>query len=122
MQSINTLAWFPGLLLKLTIYNFMASFTLSGMFRTKSHKPFAIPVTIVAMCICMIPAMRKSRVIMLLASDQVFPWIILPVTIVLPLLVLIVYFFRRKTLESAIAAMKGRLPVKQAQTPPDSPK
>ena len=102
VQSLNTLAWFPGLLLKLTIYNFMASHTLSGIFKTKSHKTFVIPVTVLSFLICMIPMMQKASVIMLLASDRVFPWIILPFTFVLPLILLIVYLIRRKKINSIL--------------------
>jgi spore germination protein KB len=106
VQSINALAWFPGLLLKLTIYNFMASYTLSGIFKTKSHKTFVIPVTIMSFLICMIPMMQKSSVIMLLASDQVFPWIILPFTFVLPLFILIMYFVRRDEIREILKKRK----------------
>jgi spore germination protein KB len=107
VQSLNTLAWFPGLLLKLTIYNFMASYTLSGIFQTKSHKTFVIPVTIMAFLICMIPMVQKSSVIMFLASDQVFPWIILPFTFVLPLLLLIMYFVRREEINEMLKKRKA---------------
>lgn len=107
VQSINTLALFPGLLLKLITYNFMASNTLSGIFKTKSHKIFVIPVTILSFLICMIPFMHKSSVITLLASDQIFPWIILPVTFVLPLLILTVYLIRRKKVNSILNKKNG---------------
>lgn len=107
VHSINTLAWYPGLLLKLTIYCFMASFTLSGIFKAKSHKPFVIPVTIASLTVCMIPVMQKSSVIMLLASDKVFPWIILPFTFVLPLILLIVFLVRRKKINSILAKKKA---------------
>jgi hypothetical protein len=85
----------------------MASYTLSGIFQTKSHKTFVIPVTIMAFLICMIPMVQKSSVIMFLASDQVFPWIILPFTFVLPLLLLIMYFVRREEINEMLKKRKA---------------
>ncbi len=106
VQSINTLAWFPGLLLKLIIYCFMASYTMSGVFKAKSHKSFVPLITGLSFSICMIPMMQKSSIIMTLASDQVFPYIILPFTLVLPLLLLIVYLIRRKRINEILEQKK----------------
>lgn len=96
LQSFSTLAWFTGIQLKLTIYSFMASYILSGMVKAKSHKGFVIPLAVIAFIICLLPFMNKSSTLELLRSDQVFPWITLPVIFVLPLIIVIVYFFRRK--------------------------
>lgn len=96
VQSVNTLAWIMGMLLKLTIYSFMASYVLAGLVKAKSHKGFVIPSAIVAAIVCLLPIMNKSSTIELLRSDQVFPWIIFPVIFVLPLMMIIVYFIRRK--------------------------
>jgi len=96
LQSISTLAWFTGMLLKLSIYSFMASYILSGVVKAKSHRGFVIPLAVIAFIVCLLPFMNKSSTIELLRSDQVFPWIILPVIFALPLVLLIVYFFRRK--------------------------
>lgn len=106
VQSINTLAWFPGLLVKLTIYCFMTSFTLSGVFKAKSHKGFVPVITGLAFFVCMIPMMQKSSVMMFLASDKVFPFVILPFTFVLPLILLTVYLIRRKKINRILAQKK----------------
>jgi hypothetical protein len=107
VQSLNTLAWFPGILLKLSNYGFMASHTLAGAFGTKTHKPFVLPVTLISLGICMIPVMRKESVIMLLASDRVFPFIILPFTFGLPFLLVLIYFFRRKKINPLLEQIKS---------------
>lgn len=106
VQSINTLAWFTGLLLKLIIYCFMASYTLSGVFKAKSYKSFVPLITGLSFSVCMIPMMQKSSVIMRLASDEVFPFIILPFTFVLPLILLIVYLIRRKKINEILEQKK----------------
>jgi uncharacterized membrane protein len=74
----------------------MASYILSGVVKVKSHKGFVIPLAVIAFVICLLPFMNKSSTVELLRSDQVFPWIILPIIFVLPLIIVIVYFFRRK--------------------------
>lgn len=107
VQSLNTLAWFPGFLLKLIIYCFMASYILSGVFKTKSHKSFVPLITGLSFAICMIPMMQKSSVIMLLASDRVFPFIVFPFTFVLPLFILIVYLIRRKKINEVLERKKA---------------
>ncbi len=96
VQSINTLAWFPATLLKLIVYNFMGCFTLSGIFKTKSHRGFVIPVSVFAFFVCLIPFLNKASTVQLLISDRVFPFIVLPATLVVPLVLVVVYFFRRK--------------------------
>jgi hypothetical protein len=85
----------------------MASYALSGVFKAKSHKSFVPLITGLSFTICMIPMMQKSSVIMLLASDEVFPFIILPFTFVLPLLMLIVYLIRRKKINGVLKQKKA---------------
>lgn len=102
MQSLNLLTWFPGAILKLIIYNYMGSYTLSNAFNTKSHRTFVIPLALIAFIACQIPVINRSDVNELLRSDQVFPYIVLPVTFVLPLIILIVYLIRRKKIDAVV--------------------
>jgi hypothetical protein len=74
----------------------MASYALSGVFKAKSHKGFVPAVTGLAFAVCMLPIMQKESFIMLLASDKVFPFVILPFTFILPLILLSIYLVRRK--------------------------
>ncbi len=100
VQSINALAWFPMAILKLTMYNYMASHTISGFVNAKSHKYFAIPLSIIVFIICSLPLLDNSNFILLLRSDEVFPYVVLPVTFVIPIVFLIVYCIRRKKIAS----------------------
>lgn len=102
LQAFNTLAWFPTTVLKLAIYIFMAARVLSLVFKAKSHKKFVIPITAIGFIACVIPFMSNSGTIKLLSSDRVFPWVILPVTFVLPCLLIAVYLIRRKKLKPII--------------------
>ena len=85
VQALNLLAWFPGALMKLIIYSFMASYLLSGVFKTNNHKGFVIPISIFGFIYCLIPWVNKSDIILLLVSDKVFPWMILPFSFGVPL-------------------------------------
>lgn len=102
VQSLNTLAWFPVILLKIAVYNFMASYVLSGIVKAKSYKPFVIPFSILAFSICLIPIMNKSSTIDYLRSDSFFPYMIFPIVVIIPLLAVIVYFIRRKKINQIL--------------------
>ncbi len=102
LQSINTLAWFPVNILKLTMYSFMTSRILSLLFKTKSHKPFVIPNASIVFIACLVPLFYNSGTIDLLSSYRVFPWVVLPVIFVVPCILVAVYFIRRKKLKPLI--------------------
>jgi spore germination protein KB len=106
VQSLNTVAWFPDALLKLLMYNFMGSYVLSGVVKSKSHKAFVIPMSIIAFIVCLLPAMNKSSTIELLRSDQVFPYIILPIIFVIPFIMVIIYFIRRRKIDNILQQKK----------------
>lgn len=106
VQSVNTFAWFPAALLKLIMYNYMGSYVLSGVVKAKSHKGFVIPITVLGFILCLLPFMNKSSTVELLRSDGVFPFIVLPVILVLPIILLMVYFFRRKKINLIIEQKK----------------
>lgn len=106
VQSLNTLAWFPAALLKLMMYNFMGSYVFSGVVKAKSHKGFVIPISIIGFFICMLPIMNKSSTVELLRSDKVFPFIVLPATFVVPFIIVIVYFIRRKRIQDILDQKK----------------
>lgn len=106
VQSINMLAWFPAALLKLTMYNFMGSHMLAGVIKAKSHKRFVLPISIVGFGLCLLPALNKSSTVELLRSDKVFPFVVLPVILVLPALLVVVYFIRRRKLADIIEQKK----------------
>lgn len=109
VQSLNTLAWFPAALLKLMIYNFMGCYILSGVVKAKSHKGFVIPVSLIGFFLCMLPIMNKSSTVELLRSDKVFPFFVLPATFAVPVILLIVYFFRREKIGNILEQKKAKM-------------
>lgn len=106
VQALNALAWFPSSLLKIAMYNFMASHVFSAVVKTKSHKGFVIPISIIGFILCLLPVMNKSSTVERLRSDEVFPFIVLPVIFVVPLIIVIVYFLRRKKINTILEQRK----------------
>lgn len=106
MQPFNLMAWFPCALLKLSLYNYMTSYILAGIFKAKTHKSFVIPISAAAFIVCLLPLMNKSSTVDLLRSDEVFPYFILPAIFVIPLIQLIVYLIRRKKIGQTLSKRK----------------
>mgnify|MGYP000023241616 CR=1 FL=1 len=99
MQAINTLAWFPLALLKLSLYNYMASNVFSEIVGAKSHKSFVIPIAVLGFIVCLVPILDTSSTIELLRSDRIFPFVTLPVIFVFPLIIMIVFLIRKKKIK-----------------------
>jgi hypothetical protein len=64
----------------------------------------------VAFIACLLPVMDKSSTVEMLRSDQVFPFIILPITIVIPVIMLIVYLIRRKKINLILSKRREESP------------
>ncbi|MPM63648.1 hypothetical protein SDC9_110529 [bioreactor metagenome] len=95
VESVSTMGWYVGVLLKLCLYNFMASYALSGIFKTKSHKGFTIALSVFTFCVALIPIVNSTTTIVILRSDMVFPWIVLPCVFVVPLLTVLVFLLKK---------------------------
>jgi hypothetical protein len=108
VQSLNSLARFPGALLKLAIYNYMASFVFSGVMKAKSHKYFVIPVSAIGFGVSLLPILSKTNTIEFLRSDQFFPWVILPVTVLIPCIIIVVYILRRRKVNKLIVQAQAK--------------
>lgn len=105
IQVINVFVWFPGSLLKLAIYNYMASFVLSNIFKKVSRKKFVILVSVFVFMVSMIPAVNNTLLLQYLQSDKFFPFAILGVCFVIPLLLLVKYLFSKKKVDAKYAEM-----------------
>jgi len=106
VQAFFVIALFPVSLLKLTMYNYMASHVFSGIVNSRTHKTFVIPFTLLSFIACLLPFMQTTDTFELFSSDQFFPFVILPVIFVLPLIMLIVYLIRRKKINVLLMSEK----------------
>lgn len=102
LQSLNMLVWVPGSILKLLIYNYMASFILQNVFKTKSHKPFVFIVGALSFFAILMGIGNRTSTIEYLKSDELFPYIVLIVAFILPLILMIIYLARKKTIEEKL--------------------
>jgi hypothetical protein len=105
VQSINTLVWFPGLLLKLSAYNFMGAFVLGQVFKKVKVAKFSIIISIVAFAVCIIPQVDTTRTTDYLISDKLMPYIIFAIIVVVPLILLGVYALNKKNTDKKVEAM-----------------
>ncbi|MDD4315921.1 MAG: endospore germination permease [Clostridia bacterium] len=103
VQALNIFSWFGGSILKLTIYNYIASFILSKIVGSNKLKPkhYAIPLSLIAFILTFIPVMRKMSTLHYINSELIFPSIVFSVVVVLPVIILIVYLFRYKAVNKA---------------------
>jgi hypothetical protein len=91
----------------------MACEILSGIFKAKSHRSFIIPLAILGLIGALLPVMNLSTTLQTLRSDQVMPFVALPITFLIPLVIALVYRMREKKLKPQIQKMQI-----SGQTPP----
>ncbi|NLG36598.1 MAG: endospore germination permease [Clostridiales bacterium] len=102
LQSLNALTWFPVAVLKMAIFVYMASHLLSGVFGAKSHRLFVYLLALICVVVCMVPSLNNAPFIERLRSDQVFPYIVLPATLLVPSIITVVYLIRRKKVDAVV--------------------
>jgi spore germination protein KB len=95
-EVLVLVGWLLGALLKISIYHYFMAYHLSRIFNIKNYKYLVIPVVFITFLIIMLFGLDKSDLINTIRSDLVFPWIVLFFVLIVPLIVLIIYLFRRK--------------------------
>ena len=101
IESINVLAWVTVSIGKFSTYLYFATIGIKQVFNTKSNKPFIVPLAFILLILSMTLSNRKSVILNKAISYKVYPFITLPYIIVIPLIMLVVFFFRKKTLDNA---------------------
>ena len=102
VQALNLLVWFPAAMLKLSIFNYIASEITSKIVRAKTHKYFVFVFTGFAFIFCQLPFMNSSYTADMLRSDIVLPMAVFAVVFFVPLTILIAYLVKRKKLDVQI--------------------
>jgi spore germination protein KB len=109
LQALILIAWVPVAVLKITAYKFMGSFVLSNIFKNKGgHRPFVLPLSVGAFAVGSIPLLQRSSTIVLLISDSVFPYFLLPVVFIIPAITVVAYLVRKKKIDAALGRMRER--------------
>jgi spore germination protein KB len=99
IESVSAVIWFFGTLLKCSLYLYLAAAGLAQVFNVKSYKVFIIPIALLEYIIVLKTPLIKFDVMSQILSWEVFPKINMIGLFGMPLLVLIVYFLRRKSLQ-----------------------
>lgn len=102
LQSVNLIIWVPMAMLKLMLYLYMFGHVMEGIFKTKTHKYFSIGAFVVGGILATMPMLNNMVNMRYLRSDEVFPFIVLPATVVVPLIMLITYLTKRKKIDKKI--------------------
>lgn len=102
IESINAVSWFFGVFLKCSLYLYLASAGMAQVFKAKSYKPFIIPIALFELVIALKSPIINFNVMSRIFSYKIAPFTILPGMLIIPLVVLIVYLCRRKSLDHAI--------------------
>lgn len=102
VQSINILGWFTGVIIKLTLYNFIASYMFSRVIKKKPQKFFVLPLAFIAFAVSFVPLLRKMSFLNLIKSDLIFPWIVFGVIFGMGMILLIFYLVRKKKIDKKI--------------------
>ncbi|NLL56334.1 MAG: endospore germination permease [Clostridiales bacterium] len=105
VQSLNTMIWFPGITLKLAIYNSMAAFVISNFSKKIKAPIVSIVIGVVAFVVSFIPILDKNLVIEKLLSDTVMPYFLFALIVVIPLVLVIVYLITKKKVDKKVVQL-----------------
>lgn len=98
IESINAFSWIFGTMLKYSLFLYLTAAGMARIFGVKSYKTFILPIALLQFVIVLKTPLAKFSVMSFIVSYKFTPFITLPGMFVIPLLVLAVYFFRRKSL------------------------
>lgn len=102
VQSLNTIVWFPGVILKMAIYNCMASFVLSNMIKKVKAPTMSIILSVLVFILSVIPAIDNTMVISKILSDEVMPYFMFGLVLVIPLILVIIYGITKKKVDERV--------------------
>jgi spore germination protein (amino acid permease) len=108
VEIFNTVGWFLGMLVKISLFNFMASDIISGVFKAKSYRITVIVLSAAAFFIAVYPKVDKSTMVETLFSYKYYPFISGFFMVVLPLILMLFYLFRRKKINKRLESIRQK--------------
>jgi hypothetical protein len=75
---------------------------MSKVVGAKSHKTFVGPVISATYIVALLPSVNRANVIDLLRSYKVFPAVVLFFILFLPIVIIVVYWLRRKNVDARL--------------------
>lgn len=98
IEFFNVIGWIIIFFFKLSSTNLAAAMILQQVFKLKSYKPFVIPMNFVIALIILITSI--SNYVVLKSIFKYYAYLIIfTMNFIIPSIILIVYLFRKKTLE-----------------------
>lgn len=97
IEHINVFGWFVGVFIKFSSYLYCATVAIAQVFRTNTNKPFILPTLIILYFLAINSPISKSVVNNYTSSQFILPYITLTFIFILPLILLMIYFIRRKS-------------------------
>ncbi|WP_461205612.1 GerAB/ArcD/ProY family transporter [Clostridium sp. DL1XJH146] len=97
IEFFNVIGWIIVFFFKISSTILAAAMIMAQVFKVKSYKPFVIPMNFIIVIIILLTNISHYAILKSLIKDYAY-LIIFTVNFIIPSIVLIVYFFRRKTL------------------------
>lgn len=98
IEFLNVIGWFIVEFIKLSAYLYFISLGMKQIFNVKTNKVFIIPTAVLLFILASATKLKKSVVVYEAVSFKALPYISFVFIFIIPLILLIVYFFRRKSL------------------------
>jgi spore germination protein KB len=99
IEFFNVIAWIIIFFFKLSSSFLAASMIMSQAFKTKSYKPFVIPMNLVIAGIALFTTISYHAILKMIFKDIAY-LVIFAMNFVIPFIVLMIYLFRRKSLKN----------------------
>jgi len=99
IEALNLMSWFFARFTKVSVYIYITALSLKKIFKTKTYSKFLVPIAITIYLFTIKTSISKSVVYSKLLSYKVFPYISVVFQVVIPIFLLVIYFFRRKKLK-----------------------
>lgn len=97
IEFLNIIGWIFGFLFKLSAFTALAALIMKETFEVKSEKPFIIPMMLLVFILLLTTGITSNPVYRKILFEYIY-YLISFFTYVIPYIVVVVYFFRRKTI------------------------
>lgn len=96
VEVFNLICWLSGSIIKVATYIYLASYYLKKIFKFPKQSVFNIGIGVFIFGLIFILRLDRTYIIEIIRSDSVFPFVVSFFITLIPLITLIVYWFRRK--------------------------
>lgn len=94
VESFNVIFIFFCVFIKFSIFLYLSSVGFANTFNAKSNKIFIMPICVVLLCVLFFTGILKDVIIDHILSYEVLPYINIIFIVIIPVILLIIYFVR----------------------------